>query len=77
MKEKRVTTTEARKNIASITNDVENNNLIYAFTKHGKVVAKLLPVEVADQTRIDPNFTEDLKGFLSEYGKAMGVLAKK
>ncbi|HSX42303.1 MAG TPA: type II toxin-antitoxin system Phd/YefM family antitoxin [Candidatus Saccharimonadales bacterium] len=77
MTEKTITITEARKEIARITDEVEQKKVTYAFTKHGQVVAKLVPPELVDQMRVDPDFYNQLEKFMGNYDEMLKKLAKR
>ncbi|MDO8650004.1 MAG: hypothetical protein Q7K33_01710 [Candidatus Berkelbacteria bacterium] len=76
MTNKAISTTEARSRISEITDEVEQKKVIYDFTRHGKVVAKLVPASFSDGS-LSPRLAEELKEFLAEHGGAMAKLAKR
>lgn len=76
MTNKTISTTEARSRISEITDEVEQKKVTYAFTRHGKVVAKLVPANFSDGS-LSPRLAAELKEFLAEHGEAMRHLADR
>ncbi|MEX2012675.1 MAG: type II toxin-antitoxin system Phd/YefM family antitoxin [Patescibacteria group bacterium] len=76
MTNKTISTTEARGRISEITDEVEQKKVTYSFTRHGKVVAKLVPADFSS-SGISPRLAQELKEFLAEHGEAMARLAKR
>jgi len=76
MTDKTISTTEVRARISEITTEVEEKKVTYAFTRHGKVVAKLVPADFSSSS-ISPRLAKELKEFLAEHGGAMAELANR
>lgn len=77
MTEKIISTTEARKKISQVMDDVEAGKTNYTITRNNRVVAKLLPAEYADQMSVDPNLGKYLAKFFADYDEALTELAKR
>jgi len=76
MTNKTISITEARSRISEITDEVEQKKVTYAFTRHDKVIAKLVPADFS-HSNISSRLAEELKEFLVEHGGAMARLTKR
>ena len=76
MTNKTISTTEVRSRISEITYEVEQKKVTYDLTRHGKVVAKLVPASFSDGS-LSPRLAAELKEFLGEHSEAMRRLADR
>ena len=61
MTEKTISTTEARKNISKIMDDVETGKANYTVVRNQRVVARIVAKDFEQQNSISPNFGAELK----------------
>lgn len=74
----KVSTTEARKRFAEITDDVRTTGKTYSIMRHGKEIARIVPAEEGREDRSkDKELQEDIKRFFSTYGDALKELADR
>ncbi len=67
-----------RSQLGQIINEVTYHKKVYILTKHGKPIAKLIPVDPTEEDTIkpnDPQFKKDLKEFIERYDSALRKLA--
>lgn len=74
MKKKVISTAEARKRFAEITDEVRLG-AVYVVVRHGKEVARIVP-PTANQ-EVDPGLDADIQDFFREYGDVLTELAKR
>lgn len=77
MTNKTISTTEARKNISKIMDEVEAGKASYTITRNQRVVAKLVSREAEEKMAVDPKLDKYLAKFFTDYDQAMTELAKR
>ena len=77
MTNKTISTTEARKNISKIMDEVEAGKASYTITRNQRVVAKLVSREIEEKMAVDPELDKYLAKFFTDYDQAMTELAKR
>jgi hypothetical protein len=77
MKQKKISTTQARQHISKIIDEVEAGKAIYSITRNNQVVAKLVNPELVDEMHIDPNFANELKQVFEDFGPALKEISKR
>lgn len=77
MTDKTISTTEARKNISKIMDEVEAGKASYTITRNQQVVAKLVSRETDEKMAVDPKLDKYLAKFFTDYDQAMTELAKR
>ena len=77
MTNKTISTTEARKNISKIMDEVEAGKASYTILRNNSVVARLVSKEFGEKNRVSPNLAKEFKQVLADYGPALKELAKR
>lgn len=76
MKKKTISTAEARKHFAKITNDTLLGG-VYVVVRHGKEVARIMPPESELDVRISPKLKKELTSLFERYNGALKELAQR
>ena len=74
MKKKVISTAEARKRFAEITDEVFQG-VTYVVVRHGKEIAQIVPPTAKQD--VDPALEADIKAFMNEYDDVLNELAKR
>lgn len=77
MTEKTISTTEARKNISKIMDEVESGKVSYTITRNDRVVARIMTKELEESLSVDPKLDRYLAKFLGDHDEGMAELAKR
>lgn len=77
MTNKTISTTEARKNISRIMDEVEAGKSSYTITRNERVVARLVSRDFEEKNSISPDFDQELKQIFEDYGPALKELANR
>lgn len=77
MEEKTISTTEVRKKISAIMDEVEAGKASYAITRNQKVIGKLISRQLEERMAVDPKLDRYLAEFFADYDQAMIELAKR
>ena len=77
MTNKTISTTEARKNISKIMDEVEAGKATYTIIRNDRVVARLVSRDFDDKNKVSPHLAEEFKAVLREYGPALKKLASR
>ncbi|MEK7171203.1 MAG: type II toxin-antitoxin system Phd/YefM family antitoxin [Patescibacteria group bacterium] len=77
MTNKTISTTEVRKNISKIMDEVEAGKTSYTIIRNNAVVARLVSKEFGDKNQISPNLAKEFAQVLADYGPALKELAKR
>lgn len=77
MTEKTITTTEARKKISAVMDEVEAGKANYTITRNDRVVARLVTKDFEAKHRLSPRLAEEFEQVLKDYGPALKELAKR
>lgn len=74
---KTISTAEARKRFAEITDDVRLTNATYSIVRHGREVARIVPPTHLASPRISSKLKKELSSFFERYDEALKELAKR
>lgn len=74
---KTISTSEARKRFAEITDEVRLKGHSYSIVRHGKEVAQLIPAKDGPGLKIDPKLKDQLADFFNRYDETLRELAKR
>ena len=77
MTNKTISTTEVRKNISKIMDEVEAGKTSYTIIRNNAVVARLVSKEFGDKNQISPILAKEFAQVLADYGPALKELAKR
>lgn len=77
MTEKTITTTEARRKISAVMDEVEAGQANYTIIRNDRVVARLVSKDFDDKNRVSPKLAEEFKEVLEQYGPALKELADR
>ena len=72
-----ISSAEARKRFAEITDEVRQGKTSYSIVRHGREVARLMPPAQESNLQISPKLKRELAGFFTRYDDALKELAKR
>ncbi len=74
---KTISTAEARKRFAKITEEVRLEKTTYVIVRYGKEIARLTPPHTKMTPRIRPELKKELSSLFERYDEALKTLANR
>lgn len=71
-----ISTADARKNFAEVTDEVRTKRVSYSIVRHGKEVARIVPPTETENAQSD-DVNMAITQFVEEYDDALTKLAKR
>lgn len=73
---KTISSAEARKRFAELTDEVRTKGTSYSIVRHGKEIAQIVPPR-AQVSSDDEDFNAAIKQFVGEYDEALAELSRR
>lgn len=74
---KTISSAEARRRFAEITDEVRQNKEVYSVVRHGKEIVRIMPPVSQDSNKVNPNLDNDIQEFFDKYNNVLVELAKR